>query len=250
MRPLGQFRPGMPAPTPADARPHAIYKAEMRARLRAFAPDSVLDVGCGAGALLRELQAAGCPRCIGLEVDPTLHAALRDEGIEAVAGHGEALPFPDRSIDIVVLEYTAHHLADLGAGLREAARVARRAVILLDPWYDDSLSSQRVARDYDLWCKAIDRRLGLIHDPCPTFAQLAQPFRERGGFRLEATHRLILQPLSLERVQAEGRAHLDRIPGARDAEVRALAGILDRAEADGISDDGALLFIAALNDRA
>src|SRR5687768_11887827 len=45
MRPLGQVRPGMRQRT--GVRPHAIYKAELRSRLKALAPRSVLDVGCG-----------------------------------------------------------------------------------------------------------------------------------------------------------------------------------------------------------
>lgn len=244
MRPLGSVRPGMPAPSPGE-RPHAVYKAELRERLSRLAPRSVLDVGCGDGALLASLRERGCERCIGLEVDPHLRADLRARGIEALDGAGERIPLPDRSIDVVVMEYAAHHLADLPAALREAARVARRAVLVLDPWYDLSVASQIVASDYDVWCKAIDRRLGLIHNLCPSAGELAAPFQALGGYDIDVGYRLILRPLPPERVSADGEAHLDRLSGERAREAAELARILERARREGVSDDGAVLFTAS-----
>ena len=242
MRPLGQFRPGVPQRT--AARPHTIYKAEMRARLNALAPGSVLDVGCGGGELLRELKFAGCSRCTGVDVEIGIaEGDLVTHGIEWVEGKAEDLPFSDKSFDVVVLEYTAHHVADLDAGLLEAARVASQAVIVLEPWYDLSLPSQVSARDYDEWCKSIDRKIGLIHNPCPSLGMLAAPLQS-GGYSIEAVHRLILQPLSIHQIALEARAHLDRLSEGRQEFEDTMTHLLGQAATHGISDDGALLLIA------
>jgi SAM-dependent methyltransferase len=233
----------MPASLIDVPRPHAMYKAEMRARLRALQPKSLLDVGCGDGALLLELKDDGCARCTGLEVEPAGHAALRAQGIEAVTGFAEALPFATRSFDLVVFEYTAHHLGDLAKSLQEAARVARETVIVLDPWYDDSIASQRTARRYDEWCKSIDVHLGLIHNPCLSAAELIEPLGKAGAFRFETTHRLILSDMPFERLSSDAQRHLDRIEGDRRKFEAERNEILAMARADGITEDGALLLI-------
>ena len=45
--------------------------------------------------------------------------------ISTQQGGAESLPFPDKSFDMVVSRYSAHHWRDFDAGLREAARVAK-----------------------------------------------------------------------------------------------------------------------------
>ncbi|WP_338425811.1 class I SAM-dependent methyltransferase [Sphingopyxis kveilinensis] len=244
MQPLGAVRPDMSAPSPVRTRPHGFYKSELRARLRDLAPRSLVDVGCGEGTLLAHMTEAGCERCIGLDVDDAFHARLAEHGIEAVTGRAEALPFPDRSIDVVVMEYSAHHVADLGTALAEAARVAAKAVVILDPWYDLSIASQVVARDFDLWCKKIDVRLGLVHNPCPSLGDLCGPFLENGGFSIEATHRLILHHMPCADVEADAAAHLARLADDRADFEPEIADILEAAWAKGISDDGAIQFVA------
>lgn len=247
MQPLGAVRPDMPAPSPVQARPHGFYKSELRARLRHLAPRSLVDVGCGDGALLAHMKEAGCARCIGLDVDDAFYARLAEHGIEAVTGRAETLPFPDRSIDVVVMEYSAHHVADLGTALAEAARVAAKAVVILDPWYDISVPSQVVARDFDLWCKKIDVRLGIVHNPCPTLGDLSAPLLDVGGFSIEATHRLVLRTISGTDLAADAAAHLARLTGDRAEFETEIAAILEAAEERGFSDDGAIQFVALRN---
>ena len=46
---------------------------------------------------------------------------------ERRAGTAEALPFPDGAFDLVTFENSLHHVAEIGRGLAEAMRVARRA---------------------------------------------------------------------------------------------------------------------------
>jgi SAM-dependent methyltransferase len=74
---------------------------------RLVAPDGkdVLDIGCGGGALVRELACRGA-RAIGLEVSQQqLGPALaRDPDGRAryLVGRAQALPLPDASVDVAV----------------------------------------------------------------------------------------------------------------------------------------------------
>lgn len=95
-------------------------------------PASVLDVGCGTGALLRTL-ADRLPACVALSgVDPAPamlevgRAALGQRSrVWLVGAVAERLPFRDASFDLVVTTVSFDHWTDQPAGLGEAARVLR-----------------------------------------------------------------------------------------------------------------------------
>ncbi|MBM0104964.1 class I SAM-dependent methyltransferase [Steroidobacter sp. S1-65] len=227
-----------------QARPHAIYKREFLQRVLSDVPESLLDVGCGEGALLRAAAAAGCSRCTGIEPDESMVLAGRAQGLDLRQGRAEALPFPNGSYDVVVFDYVAHHLEFLEQALYQAARVARRAVFVLDTWYDVSHPSQQVAMDFDGWLKVIDRRRGLVHNPCVQAVRLAAPFVALGGFRIDYSHRLLLQGIDISKVERVGREQLALIGGCAVLE-RALLTLLDRARLDRFTDDGALMFCAS-----
>lgn len=89
---------------------------------------AVLDIGCGGGALVRELAAAGA-RPLGIEISDEQLAAARDadggSGARYLVGRAENLPLPDASIDAAVFMRTLHHVpvADMLPALAEARRV-------------------------------------------------------------------------------------------------------------------------------
>jgi ubiquinone/menaquinone biosynthesis C-methylase UbiE len=91
-------------------------------------PESVLDVGCGTGKLLR--QAGTCwPEANLIGVDPAkgmIEIAQRlTPNATFLTGMGEALPLPDASVDLAFSTVSFHHWHDQAAGLREIARVLR-----------------------------------------------------------------------------------------------------------------------------
>jgi SAM-dependent methyltransferase len=103
------------------------------------APLTLLDVGTGAGdipELARRIADRSGVRLLtmGLEVTPALAAASRPRSGDAIAGDALALPFADRSVDIVACSQVLHHFeaADGVRLLAEMNRVARVRVIVAD----------------------------------------------------------------------------------------------------------------------
>jgi ubiquinone/menaquinone biosynthesis C-methylase UbiE len=88
---------------------------------------SYLDVGCGRGDMLAEAKALGFDPVHGTEVVPQLI-----DGLRVVRAEAHALPFPDKSFDVVTMLDVIEHLipGDDEAACRELARVARRHIIV------------------------------------------------------------------------------------------------------------------------
>jgi SAM-dependent methyltransferase len=90
----------------------------------------VVDIGCGDGALVRELARLGA-RVYGIEISESrLAAAVANDGgtgARYLVGRAQELPLPDASVDAAIFMCTLHHVppADLIRSLREAARVLR-----------------------------------------------------------------------------------------------------------------------------
>jgi SAM-dependent methyltransferase len=92
------------------------------------AGDTVLDLGCAAGAISDFLSGYGC-KTVGVDSEPLAVAKARElfPGLEFVVADVAELPFADGSFDKAVAADLAEHLDDetFRAMLREAARVVR-----------------------------------------------------------------------------------------------------------------------------
>ena len=89
--------------------------------IRAARPRVALDVGTGTGRNLRLLRAAGA-RAVGIDLSRAMLARHRP-GSQRVCGNACALPFANGRFDFVCSSLMAGDLDDLGAWVREAARV-------------------------------------------------------------------------------------------------------------------------------
>lgn len=91
---------------------------------------SIVEIGCGTGHFTRWFGELGW-QATGFDSSPAMleEARLRNGG-EYLAGDAGALPCPDRSFDVAALITTLEFLPDPAAALAEAARVARRGLVL------------------------------------------------------------------------------------------------------------------------
>lgn len=140
----------------------------------------VLDVGCGAGALVRRLASAGA-RPVGLEISEAqiAEAIATDGGAGAryLVGRAEALPLEPASVDAVVFMRSLHHVppSQLDVALSEAARVLRPAGIVY--------AAEPLAEgDYFELLRLVEDELEVRRA-----AQRALDDAQRAGFEREAT---------------------------------------------------------------
>jgi ubiquinone/menaquinone biosynthesis C-methylase UbiE len=166
---------------------------------------TVLEVGCGTGHFTRWFAEQGL-RPIGLDVSPVMLAeAAKWDGVPYAVGRASALPFADRSFDLVALIATLEFVTDPQGVLREAVRVARRGLVLGVLNRHSVLAIQRKIRAKAPWnqarfftagelrsClrEAAGARLGLIRWrttlwPLPLVGSLPLPW---GGFIGMAVH--------------------------------------------------------------
>ena len=111
--------------------------------VRAASPDAILDVGGGHGQLAIPLARAGIPVTV-LGSDPVcakrIEAEVREGRIKFVTGNVIALPFPDKSFDVVVSVRLLPHCAHWQTLVKEMCRIARKSVIVDYP-VESKLSS-------------------------------------------------------------------------------------------------------------
>jgi SAM-dependent methyltransferase len=93
---------------------------------RVGAGDTVLDVGCGPGALTAHLLSIGS-HVAAIDPSPPFVAAIRERfpALEALEGTAEELPYEADSFDAALAQLVVHFMADPVAGLRQMARVTR-----------------------------------------------------------------------------------------------------------------------------
>lgn len=104
--------------------------------------ERVLDVGCNSGYFVKF-----CPKgCEVHGIDTTESVIPRAKELLASAqvASAEAIPFPDKFFDVVVLSEVLEHVYDADVVMKELVRVARRAIVISTPhetgsWGEDTI---------------------------------------------------------------------------------------------------------------
>lgn len=124
----------MTAPTAADtpALPAVVDdELDLLARLVPLAGQRVVELGCGAAGLVRQLlRRHPDSRVTACEVDARQHAknlAAPQPGLSFIAAGAQDLPLPDASADLVLMLKSLHHVPQplMARALGEAARLLR-----------------------------------------------------------------------------------------------------------------------------
>lgn len=86
----------------------------------------ILDVGCGGGVLLAELQSAG-HEVIGLEPDPAARKVASDRGLVVYDGSAENYPaaIEPNSFDVVLMIHVLEHTVDPVAAVKSVSDVLK-----------------------------------------------------------------------------------------------------------------------------
>ena len=118
---------------------------ETIARLRINRTDSVLDVGCGTGALLYQLSASyPRARLTGVDPCPEMLAIARERlpaVIELKRGWAESLPYEDEAFDRVISCNVLHYIREPVVALKDMLRVLRpKGTLVITDWCDDYLA--------------------------------------------------------------------------------------------------------------
>ena len=105
-------------------------------RVGAFAPQSLLDAGCGEGHALEELAPLIPGRYVGIDFNPECVRYCREKYPDRTFSHASvtALPFGDQEFDVVLCMEVLEHLENPTRGIHEIARVAKHGVVLSVPF--------------------------------------------------------------------------------------------------------------------
>jgi ubiquinone/menaquinone biosynthesis C-methylase UbiE len=123
-------------------------------------PESILDVGCGTGRLLRKAKERWPDaRLIGIDPAEGMVEKARSlmPSVTFYVGMAESLPLPDAPVDLAFSTMSYHHWVDRVQGVREITRVLRPKgrLFLADIWLPMGLSKViRPARVREVFAQA------------------------------------------------------------------------------------------------
>jgi SAM-dependent methyltransferase len=126
-------------------------------------PESLLEMGCGEGRKLLTLKHAHNMTVCGVDTHEPSLSSLTSAGVEAMACDMRRLPFDDGAFDWVLIANSLHHVPRPGDALREGARVARHGLVICEPWWDLSISSQRTTHALCDWSNSVVQSFGYFH---------------------------------------------------------------------------------------
>lgn len=94
---------------------------------------TVVDVGCGNGELIHQIQKAHNTTAIALDKYPDHRLHQKYPQVVIIQGSIEQLPFATKSIDTVISVHVVEHLKDFDQAIAELRRIAKKRLIIVVP---------------------------------------------------------------------------------------------------------------------
>lgn len=84
----------------------------------------VLDIACGEGYGSAALARAGAVSVIGVDISPEICQHVREKyGLDVLIGDAQAIPLPERSVDLIISFETIEHVDSPATFIAECSRV-------------------------------------------------------------------------------------------------------------------------------
>jgi ubiquinone/menaquinone biosynthesis C-methylase UbiE len=137
----------------------------------------VLEVGCGTGAVLRELNTPASLHGLDLEPASLAECRIHAPAVSLTRGDGFSLPYADKSFDIAYCHFLLLWVNNPLQVVREMARVSDVVLALAEPDYSQRVDEPSALKVLGEWQAEALRRQGAN----PSFgARLAETFHQAG----------------------------------------------------------------------
>lgn len=95
---------------------------------------SVLDIGCGNGRFLRQIQKERKPtKLFGIDISPEAIRRMKDSGIDGLVATAEDLDDFDQEFDVVTACHLLEHVENDVGLIKNIARIAKKMAIFAVP---------------------------------------------------------------------------------------------------------------------
>ncbi len=155
--------------------------------------ETMIDVGCGNGWLVRELLRRGIQSGIGVDISPQMiQTAQKSNGYgereQYFVSNGESLPFDSNSVDCITNIESLYYYPDPKAALCEWARIAKsgaKLAIMMD-LYEENPATHT-------WIEALDVPVHLF-----SMKQIRQDLEDAGWMNIQLIQHQDRRPMKTE----------------------------------------------------
>lgn len=159
------------------------WKRRMVARANVRPGERALDLACGTGDITFPLARGGA-RAVGLDITPRMIALARAKGLspaDFLVGDMMALPFPDRTFDLITTGYGIRNVPDLAGAILEIHRVLKPGGRFFSLDFDRP-SNALVRAAYLAYLTVVGSALGwVLHRDPDTYRYIPETIRTYAG---------------------------------------------------------------------